>query len=235
MTTVRDVMTVGVLAVRRETPLKEVARLLVEHRISGLPVVDDEVQVVGVVSEADLLVKEQGPDAVPHGTLDRLLGESGPTRQLRAKAEARTAGEAMTAPAITIDGSRSVHQAAALMIERRVNRLPVVDAGRLVGIVTRADLVRAFVRSDEQLAQSIREDVLLKSLWIDPYRFEVDVSDGVVTLRGSVERRSTSAMVVRMVEMVPGVVGVTAEVGWTVDDRDIDAPAPDYFSPKGPS
>jgi CBS domain-containing protein len=141
----------------------------------------------------------------------------------------------MTAPAITIDGSRSVHQAAALMIERRVNRLPVVDAGRLVGIVTRADLVRAFVRSDEQLAQSIREDVLLKSLWIDPDRFEVDVSDGVVTLRGSVERRSTSAMVVRMVEMVPGVVGVTAEVGWTVDDRDIDAPAPDYFSPKGPS
>jgi CBS domain-containing protein len=235
MTTVRDVMTSEVLAVRRETPLKEVARLLVERRISGLPVVDDEGQVVGVVSEADLLVKEQGPDAVPRGTLDRFLGESGQARQLRAKAEARTAGEAMTAPAITIDGSRSVHQAAALMIERRVNRLPVVEAGRLVGIVTRADLVRAFVRSDGQLAEAIRKDVLLRSLWIDPDRFEVDVHDGVVTMRGSVERRSTAAMVVRMVEMVPGVVGVTADVSWSIDDRDIDAPAPDYFSPKGPS
>lgn len=235
MTTVREVMTTTVLAVRPETPLKEVARLLVERRISGLPVVDDEGQVVGVVSEADLLVKEQGPDAVPRGTLDRLLGESEETRQLRAKAEARTAGEAMTAPAITIDGSRSVHQAASIMIERRVNRLPVVDAGHLVGIVTRADLVRSFVRSDAQLAQSIREDVLLKALWIDPERFDVEVEDGVVTLRGSVDRRSTAAMVAHMVEMVPGVVGVTAEIAWTTDDRDIDAPAPDYFSPKGPS
>ena len=121
------------------------------------------------------------------------------------------------------------------MIERRVNRLPVVDGGRLVGIVTRADLVRSFVRSDAQLAQSIREDVLLKALWIDPERFVVDVDDGVVTMSGSVDRRSTAAMVAHMVEMVPGVVGVTAEIAWTIDDRDIDAPAPDYFSPKGPS
>lgn len=235
MTTVRDVMTTTVLAVRRETPLKEVARLLVERRISGLPVIDDEGQVVGVVSEADLLVKEQGPDAVPRGTLDRLLGESGQARQLRAKAEARTAGEAMTAPAITIDAAASVHRAAAQMIERRVNRLPVVDAGRLVGIVTRADLVRSFVRSDAQLEQTIREDVLLKALWIAPDQVAVDVVDGIATLRGRVDRRSTAAMVAHMVEIVPGVVGVSAEIAWSVDDRDIDAPAPDYFSPKGPS
>lgn len=235
MTTVRDVMTAAVLAAQPDTPLKEVARLLVEHRISGLPVVDDEGQVVGVVSEADLLVKGQGPDAVPRGAFDRLLGESEQTRQLRAKAEARTAGEAMTAPAITIDPSRSVHQAASVMIERRVNRLPVVDAGRLVGIVTRADLVRSSVRSDAQLEQSIREDVLRKALWIDPARFVVEVDDGVVTLRGSVERRSTAAMVVHMVEMVPGVVDVTAEIDWTIDDRDIDAPKPDFFSPKSPT
>lgn len=235
MTTVRDVMTTTVLAVRRETPLKEVARLLVERRISGLPVIDDEGQVVGVVSEADLLVKEQGPDAVPCGTLDRLLGESGQARQLRAKAEARTAGEAMTAPAITIDAAASVHRAAAQMIERRVNRLPVVDAGRLVEIVTRADLVRSFVRSDAQLEQTIREDVLLKALWIAPDQVAVDVVDGIATLRGRVDRRSTAAMVAHMVEIVPGVVGVSAEIAWSVDDRDIDAPAPDYFSPKGPS
>lgn len=235
MATVQDVMTTAVLTVRPDTPLREVARLLVERRISGAPVVDDDGRVLGVVSEADLLVKEQGPVSVPRGTLDRFLGESDETRQLRAKAEARTAGDAMTAPAITIEAGASVHRAAAQMIERRVNRLPVVDRGRLVGIVTRADLVRSFVRSDEQLARTIREDVLLKALWIDPEQVTVDVTDGVATIRGSVDRRSTAGMVASMVEMVPGVVGVTAEIAWSVDDRDIDAPAPDYFSPKGPS
>jgi CBS domain-containing protein len=235
MTTVRDVMTTSVLAAKPETPLKEVARLLVEQRISGLPVVDEANRVVGVVSEADLLVKEQDPGALARGPLDRIFGESDELRELRAKAEARTAGEAMTSPAITIEASRSVHQAASAMIERRVNRLPAVDGGHLVGIVTRADLVRAFVRSDEQLEQTIREDVLLKTLWIDPAQFTVDVRDGVASLRGAVDRRSTAGMIVRSVEMVPGIVGVNAEIAWTVDDRDLEAPAPDYFSPKGPS
>lgn len=235
MKTVRDVMTRPVRSVRPETPLKEVARLLVEHRISGLPVVDENDRVVGVVSEADLLVKEQGPDAVPHSILDRIFGEAEETRLLRMKAEARTAGDAMTTPAITIDASRTVHQAATVMIERRVNRLPVVEDGQLVGIVTRADLVRSYVRSDEQLAEQIRRDVLVRDLWIDPEQVTVEVADGVVTLGGRVDRRSTARMVARMVEMVPGVVAVNAEIAWTTDDRDLDAPAPDYFSPKGPS
>ncbi len=235
MTTVRDVMTRAVLAVRPETTLKEVARLLVEHRISGLPVVDDEDRVVGVISEADLLVKEQDPGVFEPSPLDRIFGTSEELRELRAKAEARTAGEAMTSPAITIEASRSLHQAAGVMIERRVNRLPVVEDGRLVGIVTRADIVRAFVRSDDQLEQSIRQDVLLRTLWIDPDQFEVEVSDGVATIRGAVDRRSTAGMIVRSVENVPGIVAVNAEIAWNVDDRDIEAPAPDYFSPKGPS
>lgn len=235
MATVRDVMTTSVLAVHPETTLKEVARLLVEHRISGLPVVDDAGRVVGLVSEADLLVKEQDPGAYAPGPLDRIFGESEDLRLLRSKVEARTAGDAMTAPAITIEASRSLHQAAGIMIERRVNRLPVLEDGRLVGIVTRADLVRAFVRSDDQLEQTIRQDVLLKTLWIDPAQFEVAVRDGVATIRGAVDRRSTAGMIARSVDMVPGIVGVNAEIAWNVDDRDIEAPAPDYLSPKGPS
>jgi CBS domain-containing protein len=235
MTTVGDVMTRGVLSVRPDTPLKEVARLLVDHRISGLPVVDEEGKILGVVSEADLLVKEQDPDALPRRPFEWIFGKSAEAREMRTKVEARTAGDAMTAPAITIEASRSAHAAAGLMIERRVNRLPVTDGGELVGIVTRADLVRSFVRSDEQLVQAIRDDVLLKALWIDPVQFTVEVADGVAAIRGSVDRRSTAAMVARMVEMVPGVVAVNAEIAWTVDDREIDAPAPDYFSPKGPS
>ena len=91
----------------------------------------------------------------------------------------------MTAPAVTIGPDRRVAEAAALMIARKVNRLPVVDDGRLVGIVTRADLVRAFVRSDAELAETIRDEVLLHILWLDPALFRVAVSDGVATIRAA--------------------------------------------------
>ncbi len=235
METVRDVMTRTVLTVRPDTSLKEVARLLIERRISGLPVVDDAGRVVGVISEGDLLAKEQQPDAIHHRPLARLFGESAETRQLLAKAEARTAGDAMTSPALTIAASQPIDVAASIMIERQVNRLPVTDAGKLVGIVTRADVVRTFARSDDDLAEAIRTDVLLRTLWLDPSRFSVSVTDGVATIEGEVERRSTAVILEHMAGMVPGVIGVSADVRWTTDDRDIEAPGPDYVSPKSPS
>lgn len=235
MKTVRELMTRPASSVRPDTPLKEVARLLIEHRISGMPVVDESGRVVGVISEGDLLVKEQGADAVRRRPLARIFGESRETRRQLAKVEARIAGDAMTSPPITIDASRPVTVAAALMVEHQVNRLPVTEDGRLAGIVTRADVVRAFTQSDAELAEAIREEVLLRAMWLDPARFTVEVSNGVATVRGQVERRSTAAMVERMVAMLPGVVGVTADVAWTVDDRDIEAPGPDYISPKGPN
>ncbi len=235
METVRDVMTQAVLSVKADTPLKDVARQLIEHRISGLPVVDEGGQVIGVISEGDLLVKEQQPGSIRHRPLARLFGESAETRHLLAKAEARTAGDAMTSPALTIEASRPVGAAAALMVQKQVNRLPVIEAGRLVGIVTRADVVRTFARSDDELAEAIRSDVLLRALWIDPGKFSVVVTDGIATISGSVERRSTAGIVERMVETVPGVVAVVARVDWSVDDHDIRAPGPDYLSPKSPS
>jgi len=233
--TVRDVITRSVLSVGPGTPLKDVARLLIEHGISGLPVVDQAGRVMGVISEGDLLVKEQSREAFHHRPLARIFGESEETRQLLAKADARTAGDAMTSPAITIDAARSVNAAAAVMVERRVNRLPVTEDDRLVGIVTRADVVRTFVRTDEELAELIRRDVLLRSLWEDPAAFSVSVINGVATIRGRVERRSSAAIIERMVEMQPGIVGVTAEIAWAMDDRDLQPPAADYFSPKSPS
>jgi CBS domain-containing protein len=235
MTTVGDMMTRSVLSVSPATPLKDVARLLVEHRISGLPVVDDTGRVVGVISEGDLLVKEQRRDAIRHRPLARIFGDSAETRQLLAKAEASTAGDAMTAPAITVETNTPVSVAAARMIERRINRLPVTEHGRLVGIVTRADVIRAFVQTDDELADAVRNEVLLRSLWLDPGKFSVDVVNGVATIQGAVERRSTAAMVERMVAMLPGIVSVVAEIKWTMDDRDIEAAGPDYLSPKSPS
>jgi CBS domain-containing protein len=231
VSTVRDVMTTNVVTATPETPLKEVARLLAEHGISGVPVVGPDRAVLGVVSEADFLVKEQGAAGLRERPLAGLFGESAELRRQRAKVAATTAGEAMTAPVITIGGDASPEDAATTMLGHRVNRLPVVEDARLIGIVTRADLVRAYVRSDEQLAETIRQDVLLRALWLDPAQFEVTVEDGVAHVSGRVDRRSTADIVERVVAMVPGVVAVRADIAWSVDDGNIKPPAPDYVSP----
>ena len=223
MMTVGDVMTRTVVSVRAWTPLKEVAQLLIERRISGVPVVDDDGVLLGVVSEGDFLMKEQGAQAIRHRPLARIFGESRASRSNLAKIGALTAGEAMTSPALTIASDRHISEAAAVMTSRGVNRLPVVDHGRLVGIVSRADLVRAYVRSDEELAATIRDDVLLRILWLDPAQFTVVVRDGVASISGRVERRSTAEMVERAVSMVPGVVDVEPDLSWAVDDSH-DAP-----------
>jgi CBS domain-containing protein len=208
---VADVMTVDVVTVDKETSLRDVAALLTERRISGLPVVD-EGRVVGVVSEGDILVKERGRNAERRGLFGVLL-DNRATAEL--KLEARTAEAAMTSPALTIGPDRPVAEAAGVMVDEGVNRLPVVNAdGTLLGIVTRADLVRVFVRSDAELTEEIRQDVLVKTLWITPGGVDVAVKEGVVTLKGEVENRATAEMLPDFVRRVPGVVAVRSDVTW---------------------
>jgi len=234
MMTVRDAMTRSVVTVPLIAPLREVARLLMDNRISGVPVVDVDGTVLGVVSEADLLVKEQGPGAIQHRPLARFLGESKESRARLVKLGAITAHEAMTSPAVTISSGRPIHEAAAMMTARRINRLPVVDDGRLVGIISRADLVRAYVRSDDQLAETIRQDVILRILWLDPDQFSVVVKDGEASISGHVERRSTAEMIEHSVTMVPGVVDVHASVSWSTDDRKFEPTHSDAVFPFSP-
>ena len=214
---VDDLMTKDVVAVTPATSLKEVARLLVERRIAGVPVCDDAGTVVGVVSEADILVKERGGEAA-RGRLLPWLAESD-VDGTSAKAGARTAGEAMSSPAVTIEAGRPVTDAARLMISRSVNRLPVVSEGRLVGIVARSDLVRAFTRSDEELRREIAEDVIPHQLWIDPSDLAIDVRDGEVVVAGTVETRTEAELVAAYVRRVPGVVSVDdSGLRWRDDD-----------------
>lgn len=234
MMNVRDVMTRSVISVGPTTPLKEAAGLLVNHRISGLPVVDRNGEVLGILSEADFLVKAQGADAVPHRPLARIFGGSRHSTAQLTKLAAVTAGGAMTSPAVTIGPGGRIADAAALMTARHVNRLPVVDGGRLVGIVTRADLVRAYIRSDDELARTIRDDVLLRMLWLDPDRFEVQVESGVASIRGQADRRSSAEMIGRVVAMVPGIVDVLDFVTWALDDSEFRPSTPDMVFPFGP-
>jgi CBS domain-containing protein len=203
---VNDVMTADVVTVPTDAPLRRVAELLVEHRVSGLPVCDPYGGVVGVVSEHDLLFKESGPIPRPAGLL-WWLSDDRDYAEL-AKPEARTAGEAMTEPAITIAAGRPVAAAARLMVEQRINRLPVLEGDELVGIVTRADLVRILTRSDEELRREIVEDVLRRTLWLASEEVNVEVVDGAVTVRGAVDNEADAELVEHFVTRVPGVVSV---------------------------
>jgi len=208
---IEDLMTREVVTVSPDTTLKDVAAKLVQYRISGLPVCDDEGTVLGIVSEADILYRERGRSE-REGLLARLF-EEGLATETR-KAAARTAAEAMSSPPLTIQAYRPVSTAARAMLEQRVKRLPVVDIhGRLLGIVTRADLVRAFVRTDDELAREIREEIVERTLWSGPNQVEVAVHEGEVTLRGEVETQDDLELLERLVELVPGVVAVTANVG----------------------
>ncbi len=227
MLTVHDVMTEAVTAVHPETSLKDVARALVAGGISGLPVVDAGGKVVGVVSEADLLIKEQGAGALSHRRGARMRGESKATKEGLVKVAATTAGEAMTTPAITIEPEASLAAAAAIMVDRGVNRLPVTKDDVLVGIVSRADLVRAYVRSDDQLAEAIRHDVLLRHLLVNPVLFDVSVREGVVRISGRADTRSLAEMIERLIAALPGVIAVDADLTWAFDDRKVEAPQPE--------
>ena len=213
---IKELMSENPIAVGSEAPLRDVAAILAEHRISGLPVIGERLQVVGVVSEADILVKEQGPEPRHGGLLGWLLAGGTPDT---GKLKARTAGEAMTSPAITIGPEKHVSDAARLMTEQGIKRLPVVDAeDKLLGIVTRADLVRAFARPDAEIEHEIREDVIRRTLWLEDAGVTVRVERGDVRLSGRLERRSDAELLSLFVARVPGVVSVHSTLRWSWDD-----------------
>lgn len=205
-TRVEELMTSPVVTVPPDLPLKEVARVFVENGISGAPVVEGE-RLLGVITEADIVARERGPGD-RHGSVGTLVH----AKARRDTGEA-TAFEAMTTPAITVGRTRSGAAAATLMTEHRVKRLPVIEDGRLVGIVTRSDLVRAFARSDEEIERDIRENILVRDLWLRPDDVGVVVDHGRVTLTGVVDSKVAARLLTDEVEAVPGVTSVHSDVG----------------------
>jgi CBS domain-containing protein len=209
---VSDVMTREVVTVAPQASLKEAAEILAQRRISGLPVVDQDGVVLGVVSEADILFKER-PRPEDRGLLLRLFGHD--DAPLREKSDAVSVGQAMTAPPITIDHFAPVSSAAERMLDAHVHRLPVVDVnGKLLGIVTRADLVRAFVRSDEEIERELREEVLIVDT---DEAVHLTVENGVVQLSGTVGSKIDADLIPSIAERVPGVVKVEGELNWRWD------------------
>ncbi|WP_225094949.1 CBS domain-containing protein [Streptomyces sp. CoH27] len=200
---VSDVMTQTVAAIGRRAPFKEIVQLMQDWQVSALPVIEGEGRVVGVVSEADLLPKEELRDAPDAAYL-----------QLRqpvdvAKAEGMTAGDLMSSPALTVRASATVAEAARLMARGGVKRLPVVDeTGLLQGIVSRADLLKVFLRDDEDIAGEVRREIVSYLFPLSASTVQVEVADGIVTLTGHIRDSALIPVAARLVRAVEGVVDV---------------------------
>jgi CBS domain-containing protein len=205
-TFVRDVMTTEVVSVTQDAPFAEIATALRQYRVSAFPVLNSAGEVIGVVSESDLLTKLAlggGEDGMP-GMITGLLHQ-----HQTEKARAVTAAELMTSPAVTVAPDDTVEHAAQLMYLRKVKRVPVVDEdGRLAGIVSRADVLAVYDRPDAEIGEDIRRDILQFESPADPGTFDLSVADGVVTLTGTPRTCQQGHDIVRRVRHAQGVVAV---------------------------
>ncbi|MFD4560124.1 CBS domain-containing protein [Streptomyces sp. NPDC058469] len=217
---VGSVMTTEVVRASYGTPFKEVARLLGEHRISGMPVVDEDDQVIGVISETDLMAHQtEAPDPYEPKKRFRFADLTRGARLRAAKATARTAGRLMTAPPVTVYADDTIVEAARTMAQHRVERLPVLDEEqRLVGIVTRRDVLQVFLRPDAEIRDEVVQEVLVRALWLAPSTIDVSVVEGVVTLSGPMERKSETEIAVSMARQIDGVVAVVDTLSYRTDD-----------------
>jgi CBS domain-containing protein len=212
---VRDVMTTDVATVTEDTPYREIVDLVTSRHISAVPVVDDFLRVLGVVSEADLMYKVE-LIGEPH---ERRAFESRQRRRARVKADAAVARELMTAPAVTVLPDFPVVTAAKRMDGEQVKRLPVVDdLGRLVGIVTRGDLLKVHLRPDADIRDDIVQGILRRVLAIQDGLVQVEVTDGVVRLTGHLDRRTSVEVAYRLAAQVSGVVEVVNKLTFEYDD-----------------
>jgi CBS domain-containing protein len=219
----RELMTTPVVVVPPEASVKEVAERMVANRVSGVPVVDRFDHLVGIISESDLVSKleyqEKGQGLV--GLLDHLAQALGEDRKLHAK----TAAELMTPLVVTAGPDASVRELIHLTSTRHVNRIPIVESGRVIGIITRADILRTLVRPDSAITEDVRWR-LLHELWIDPTGLTISTQDGIVTIAGEVPTRSEAELIRHWTAATEGVVDVdTRNLRYRADDRRIELPS----------
>ena len=210
---VHELMTTEVVTATRESSLKVVARLMLANQISGIPIVDGERRLIGIVTEADILHRESVRASGPHlGILHNILGDADPPPT--------SAGDAMTSHVITTSAETNHTLAARVMETRGVKRLPVVDdEGHVIGIISRSDIMASFARPDELIEDEIQLDILDRILWTEPGAVSVEVVDGRVTLRGSVPSKTDARILAGLTGGLDGVVEVnTDEVYYKIDD-----------------
>ena len=196
-----DLMTTDVIKVAPDTPIKQAAQLMFRHRVSGLPVVDDLGRVSGIITEADFLRLEvargESPDPAP----------------------IETVAEIMSSGVVSVHPDEGLAEAAKIMVVQDIKRLPVVDdEQRLVGIISRLDIVAAFTRPDEVIEDEIREDLVRRVLFVDPEAIEVSVQGGVVTFSGEIGTRNEARLLEELARRLDGVMKVDNQLSWRLDD-----------------
>jgi CBS domain-containing protein len=209
-----DVMTRNVVTIRADAPVREAARLLVEHRVSGLPVVDAEGRVVGVVTEADLIARQKAPS--PRSWWHWFLSDPEQLAEEYRKTEGSTVGDVMTTAVICVDPQMPIEAIATMLDSRGIKRVPVMSRDRLVGIVSRADLVKALASRGPSPAASTSDAEIVREIndrldgepWAHRFEVMAKSEDGVVALWGLVESESERAATAALASNVPGVKGV---------------------------
>ncbi len=208
---VLDIMSIDVLTVSPEESLKAAARLMVERGVSGLPVVNAEGKLVGIITEADFLEREA--DRSHRRLLDALMHKPDTV------SEAETVGQVMSTHPVVIYPEASVTEAARVMSHHHVKRLPVVnDEGRLQGIISRGDVVTVFTRPDDVIEDEVREDIIDRVLLLDGDSIDVTVDEGMVKLSGRLPTRTDKRLLEEMVRRVDGVVSMESDVTFEIDD-----------------
>ncbi len=211
---VGDVMSEEIMTITSDAPLKEAAIVMVKSGVSGLPVIDDERKVIGMITEADFVTAEANRSwgRQRRRLLANFLGDAQPQN-------AKTVADVMTPDPHTIDSESSVTEAARKMTDLRIKRLPVVlPDGTLSGIISRADVMGVFTRPDDALADEILDGVVIGVLELAPSAVSVTVTDGIAVLAGHVPSRSQSRILVELATRVEGVVAVDSSVTWAHDD-----------------
>jgi CBS domain-containing protein len=210
--TVKDVMSTHIVAVRQSAPYKEMAAMLHDQRVSAFPVIDADNKVIGVVSETDLLAKEALEGTVPR-TLPSLTRQS-----MRSRVNAVIAADLMTKPAVTVGPDEPVSHAARLMFDQRVKRLPVIsDDGTLIGIVSRSDVLSVYNRPDPDIQHQVTKDLRLNTRLEDPARFDITVKNGIVTIEGTPDTSRAGRDIVAAVRHMEGVVFVRDRLNYPDD------------------
>jgi CBS domain-containing protein len=211
---VREVMTTDVTEVAEGTTFKDLAGLVAGRGAGALPVLDPDGRVTGVVCELDLLRKEEYQEDP---------GARRPPRRRRRRNRARAAGltakDMMTSPALTVAADATIVEAARSLDRHQVRRLLVLGPdGRVAGIVSAHDLLKVYLRSDDDIRDEVTSEVLIGYFDANPGLVDVTVADGVVTLRGEVEKKSMIPLAVQMTRAVDGVVHVVDRLTFAIDD-----------------
>lgn len=220
---VKDLMTTDLITIGRESSLKEAARRMIEAGVSGLPVTDAARNLEGVITEADFVKTESGRRSPSRARLLRWFSNG--TQKI--PSSERLVEDVMTEEVITLGPNADHAEAARLMEQARIKRVPIVDTdGRVIGIVSRSDILRAFARSDSEIIEEIVDHIICDVLWIDPRRVQVSSIEGNVSLTGHLETRGDVTLLQDLVRRVDGVVSLASSLTWEIDNTKLEMVPP---------